>query len=106
MRGVDAPEHTPVPESSAPPSPGKERHLSDVEERILAFEQQRWKYAGAKASAVLDEFDMTETRYYQVLNALIDRPEAAAHAPTLVARLQRVRRKRQQQRSQHRPPPQ
>ena len=30
----------------------------------------------AKETAVREKFDMSSTRYYQVLNALIDRPEA------------------------------
>ena len=47
---------------------------------ILAFERQWWKYAGAKEQAIRELFDMSATRYYQVLNALIDTP--AALAPT------------------------
>ncbi len=39
---------------------------------ILAFERQWWKYAGAKEQAIKELFDMSSTRYYQVLNALID----------------------------------
>ena len=34
---------------------------------------------------------MSGTRYYQVLNALIDRPEALAYDPMLVKRLRRLR---------------
>ncbi len=50
--------------------------LSERDREILAFERQWWKYAGAKETAVREKFDMSSTRYYQVLNALIDRPEA------------------------------
>ena len=50
--------------------------LSERDRGILDFERQWWKYAGAKESAIRDKFDMSSTRYYQVLNALIDRPEA------------------------------
>ena len=49
--------------------------LSERDRDILEFERQWWKYAGAKEQAVRDKFDMSSTRYYQVLNALIDRPE-------------------------------
>ena len=69
---------------------------------ILAFERQWWKYAGAKEQAVREKFDMSSTRYYQVLNALIDKPEALAADPLLVRRLRRLRAARQRQRSARR----
>ena len=65
---------------------------------ILDFERQWWKYAGAKEQAVREKFDMSSTRYYQVLNALIDRPEALAFDPLLVRRLRRLRAARQRAR--------
>jgi hypothetical protein len=76
--------------------------LSRREREILAFERQWWKYAGAKEQAVRDLFDMSATRYYQVLNALIDRPEALAADPMLVKRLRRLRASRQRARSARR----
>lgn len=76
--------------------------LSDRDGAILEFERQWWKYAGAKESAVREQFDMSATRYYQVLNALIDRPEALAADPLLVRRLRRLRSQRQRQRSARR----
>jgi len=76
--------------------------LSERDQDILAFERQWWKYAGAKEAAVREQFDMSSTRYYQVLNALIDRPEALAHDPLLVRRLRRLRAARQRQRSARR----
>ncbi|MHA3701989.1 DUF3263 domain-containing protein [Jatrophihabitans sp. YIM 134969] len=69
---------------------------------ILAFERQWWKYAGAKEQAIRDLFGMSATRYYQVLNALIDTPEALAADPMLVKRLRRLRASRQRQRSARR----
>jgi hypothetical protein len=76
--------------------------LTSREQEILAFERQWWKYAGAKEQAVRELFDMSSTRYYQVLNALIDRPEALAHDPMLVKRLRRMRQTRQRARSARR----
>ncbi len=76
--------------------------LSAREREMLAFERQWWKYAGAKEQAVRDLFDLSSTRYYQVLNALIDRPEALAHDPMLVKRLRRMRHTRQRARSARR----
>jgi hypothetical protein len=76
--------------------------LSERERAILAFERQWWKYAGAKEQAVRDLFGMSATRYYQVLNALIDSPAALEADPMLVKRLRRVRAARQRARSARR----
>ena len=76
--------------------------LSGRDAAMLDFERQWWKYAGAKEQTVREKFDMSSTRYYQVLNALIDRPEALAHDPLLVRRLRRLRATRQRQRSARR----
>jgi hypothetical protein len=76
--------------------------LSERDQRILAFERQWWRYAGAKEQAIRELFDMSATRYYQVLNSLIDRPEAIAHDPMLVKRLRRLRAARQRARSARR----
>jgi hypothetical protein len=82
--------------------PDESGSLSERDRGILDFERQWWKFAGAKESAVREKFDMSSTRYYQVLNALIDRPEALAHEPLLVRRLRRLRAARQRQRSARR----
>jgi len=76
--------------------------LGRRDREILAFERQWWKYAGAKEQAIRELFDMSATRYYQVLNALIDTPEALAADPMLVKRLRRLRASRQRQRSARR----
>ncbi len=83
-------------------APSTATPLSAREQEILAFERHWWKYAGAKEQAVRELFDMSATRYYQVLNALIDRVEALEHDPMLVKRLRRVRHSRQRARSARR----
>jgi len=85
------------PEHASAPSPDGELNARDAE--ILAFERQWWKFAGAKEQAIRDRFQMSATRYYQVLNALIDKPEALAQDPLLVKRLRRLRSTRQRNRS-------
>jgi hypothetical protein len=84
------------------PEAGDVPSLSDRDRAILEFERQWWKYAGAKEQAVRENFDMSSTRYYQVLNALIDKPEALEADPLLVRRLRRLRSARQRQRSARR----
>ncbi|MFP5019538.1 DUF3263 domain-containing protein [Pseudonocardia phyllosphaerae] len=78
------------------------RELDRREREILAFEAQWWKYAGAKEQAIRELFDMSATRYYQVLNALVDKPEALAVDPLLVKRLRRLRTSRQRTRAARR----
>ncbi len=86
--------------SAKPPEPTGE--LSERDREIIAFERQWWKYAGAKEQAVRAKFDVSATRYYQLLNQLIDRPEALAHDPLLVRRLRPQRAARQRARSARR----
>jgi hypothetical protein len=76
--------------------------LTDRDREIIAFERQWWKYAGAKEQAIRDLFDMSATRYYQVLNSLIDNPAALEADPMLIKRLRRLRASRQRARSARR----
>jgi hypothetical protein len=76
--------------------------LSERDLAILEFERQWWKYSGAKESAIKELFDMSATRYYQVLNALIDNPAALAADPMLIKRLRRLRSQRQRTRQARR----
>ncbi|MGR6914036.1 DUF3263 domain-containing protein [[Actinomadura] parvosata] len=76
--------------------------LSDRELELLAFERQWWRYAGAKEHAIKETFGISATRYYQLLGALIDRPEALEHDPMLVKRLRRLRTTRQRDRAARR----
>lgn len=84
------------------PNDADEHGLSRRDHDILAFERQWWKYAGAKEEAIKELFGLSATRYYQVLNALIDRPEALAADPMLVKRLRRLRASRQKARAARR----
>ena len=68
--------------------------LTELEVRILDFERQWWRYAGAKESSIKELFNLTPPSYYQLLNNLIDREEALLAAPMLVKRLRRLREAR------------
>jgi hypothetical protein len=107
MHSVNAPGegHVPNEALSAGPTPDGTDPADPLSERdrdLLAFERQWWKYAGAKEQAIREMFDMSSTRYYQLLNQLIDRPEALAYDPMLVKRLRRMRAQRQRQRAARR----
>jgi len=73
--------------------------LSERDAKILDFERQWWKYAGAKEDSVRDLFQMSATEYYQQLNSLIDSHSALVHDPMLVKRLRRMRASRQRGRA-------
>lgn len=78
--------------TSAAPEP--DDPLSDRDRAILDFEKKWWRYPGAKEQAIRDDLGMPATRYYQLLNALLDRPEALVYDPMLIRRLRRLRARR------------
>ena len=68
--------------------------LSDLEVRILDFERQWWRYAGAKETGIKGQFNLSAREYYELLNNLIDREDALATSPLLIKRLRRLREAR------------
>lgn len=76
--------------------------IDERSRRILDFEREWWRHAGAKEQAILDYFDLSPTRYYQLLNQLIDSDAALTYDPMLVKRLRRLRAARQRQRAERR----
>jgi hypothetical protein len=72
--------------------------LSDRDHQILKVERQTWRFLGVKEQAIRDQLDVSATRYYQELNALIEREAALAFDPLLVKRLRRLRAQRQRTR--------
>lgn len=68
--------------------------LTELETRILDFERNWWRFAGAKETAIKELFDLTAPRYYQLLNDLIDRDDALEASPMMVKRLRRLREAR------------
>ena len=96
---------TPADPAAGPVTSSPHDETSGLSERdlaILELEKQWWKYPGAKVSHIHEQFEMTETRYYQLLDHLLDQPAAAAVEPQLVARLRRLRDARRSQRSARR----
>ncbi|MEH0841279.1 DUF3263 domain-containing protein [Micromonospora sp. CPCC 205711] len=90
----DSADTPPASPAAVPAGPVGADALTEREQLILAFEQQWWKHAGAKEQAIRDTFGLSATRYYQLLNALLDRPAALAAEPLLVGRLRRLRSSR------------
>lgn len=65
--------------------------MSELEQKVLDFERKWPVPTSLKHQAILAEFDLTPTRYFQILNLILDKPEAARRSPALVNRLRRLR---------------
>ncbi|MFD7321917.1 DUF3263 domain-containing protein [Streptomyces sp. NPDC059875] len=72
--------------------------LGERERAVLALERRSWPGPGAKERAVREQLGLSATRYYQLLNALLDDPRALEHDPVTVNRLRRVRAEKEQRR--------
>ena len=72
--------------------------LTQRDQAILDFERVWWTEPGPKETVIRDRFDLSPTRYYQVLNDLLDQPEALAYEPLVVRRLRRLRERRRRAR--------
>ena len=75
-----------------------ETTLDDRSRAILDFERAWWQDAGPKERAIRQRLGLSPARYYQLLNRLIDSPQALGHDPMLVKRLRRLRTARRRQR--------
>lgn len=96
------PRQQPAPRDGQRPADGQRRPtpgLSDRDRRLLQFEQGWWLHPGAKEEAIRAEFGISSTRYYQILNRLIDSEAALIADPMLVRRLRRLREQRRAARS-------
>lgn len=72
--------------------------LTERDKSILEFERTWWAAPGSKEPAIRDRFDLSATRYYQILSELVESPDALTHDPLLIRRLRRVRAERRRQR--------
>ena len=86
------------PLSKSALSTDKSGQLTELELKVLEFEQKWWSYAGTKESSIRELFDLTPARYAELLNSLIDRQEALAASPMLIKRLRRMREARIEER--------
>jgi hypothetical protein len=72
--------------------------LTERDRAILDFERTWWTEPGPKELAIRSRFDLSATRYYQVLSALIESAEATSYDPLVVLRLRRLRDRRRRAR--------
>ncbi|MFG2721367.1 DUF3263 domain-containing protein [Streptomyces sp. NPDC048416] len=70
---------------------GDDNGLDDRAQAVLRTEGRSWPTPGAKERVIREELGMSPTRYYQLLNTLLDDARALAHDPVTVNRLRRLR---------------
>lgn len=74
--------------------------LTERDKAILEFERSWWTLGGPKEALILERFELSATRYYQIVNELLDSDEAYDHDPLVVRRLRRQRERRRRARSE------
>jgi hypothetical protein len=77
--------------------------LSDRDRAILDFEREWWSEPGTKEAAIRARFDLSPTRYYELLRDLLGSPDAEAYDPMVVRRLRRSQSRRRRARLEGRP---
>ena len=78
------------------------RHDAGLDERsrhLLDFERESWKLEIPKERAIRERFGFSAARYHQLLNRVLEMPDAIAYDPMLVRRLHRVRDARRRRRA-------
>ena len=74
--------------------------LTDRDRAILDFERSWWTIGGLKETAIQERFELSASRYYELLGELMDAPAAMDHDPLLVRRLRRLRDARRRARTE------
>ena len=77
--------------------------LTDRDRAILDFERSWWTEVGPKDTIIRERFELSGTRYYQLLTELLDDADALVYDPLLIRRLRRVRERRRRARVEGRP---
>lgn len=85
--------------SETEPTARPQTSLPERSIQILDFEREWVRHVGAKEEAISSQFHVSSARYYQMLNAVIDAPDAVKYDPMLVSRLRRNRDNRMHNRT-------
>ena len=72
--------------------------LTQRDRDILDFERSWWSATAPKDVQIRERFELSATRYYQVLGEMLDTDDAMAYDPLVVRRLQRQRDRRRRAR--------
>jgi hypothetical protein len=72
--------------------------LTERDRAIIEFERTWWSEGVSKESIIRERFELSTTRYYELLADLIDSDEAYAYDPLVIRRLRRLRDRRRRAR--------
>ena len=72
--------------------------LTERDREILDFERSWWTESEPKDAQIRERYELSTTRYYQLLAELLDEEEAMAFDPLVVRRLRRQRDRRRRAR--------
>ena len=72
--------------------------LTDRDRKILDLERVWWTEAEPKDAQIRERFELSTTRYHQLLVELLDDEEALSYDPLVVRRLRRQRDRRRRAR--------
>lgn len=74
--------------------------LTERDRAILDFERSWWSESGPKETAIQERFELSATRYYQILGELLESDDAVEYDPLMVRRLRRLRDRRRRERTE------
>lgn len=77
--------------------------LTERDKAILDFERAWWAEAGSKETAIREQFELSGTRYYEIIGELMESAEAMEYDPLVMRRLRRQRDRRRRERYEARP---
>lgn len=72
--------------------------LSDKEKAVLDFEGSWWQEGGPKEVRIREQLELSPTRYYALLQELMESAEAMEYSPLVVRRMRRMRERRRRAR--------
>lgn len=75
--------------------------LTERDRAILDFERSWWHETGPKETLIQERFELSASRYYEILGRLLESPEAYEYDPLGVRRLRRLRDRRRRARQEH-----
>ena len=75
--------------------------LTERDRAILDFERSWWHETGPKEALIQERFELSASRYYEILGQLLESPEAYEYDPLGVRRLRRLRDRRRRARQEH-----
>jgi len=72
--------------------------LTERDRAIIEFERTWWSEDSSKETIIRERFELSTTRYYELLGDLIDSDEAYEYDPLVIRRLRRLRDRRRRAR--------